>query len=450
MIDESLDAAIVGGGVSGSSLAVALSSRAGANFKGAIFERADLGPGTAYTPQSASLLVNGPVRAMSALARDKKHLERWLVDEHEDALVCRARYGAYMRATAAAALAAHSGLTHVRDEVIDVERTDAGFRLETASGKQYAANSVVLALGNFSPSESFLPQELRSFQGFARDPWRVDVAPFENRDVILIGNRLTAMDVIALLDERAFRGRVHLVSRHGLIPTVEDARIRGIDLTALGLEHSTPQKLVRSLRKIVAEYSGDWRAVVEGIRPMSAHIWAQWSLVERRRFLRHVASIWGVHRYRVPAAVFASYSRMKAENRVVNHRGRIIGAHAAGETIALEIQRGDDRTLIRGAYVVNCSGPNSDVTSVDNRLVQNLLARELIRPDPLHLGLDCSPCFHVIGKHGETMRGLFAMGPLLRGLWYESTAVPEITVHADAIAAELLSEVANGDVGVAI
>src|SRR6185437_613529 len=154
MIERRLDAAIVGGGVSGSALAVALSSRANPDFKAAIFERSDLGPGTAYSPQSASLLVNGPVRAMSAVAGDKGHLERYLVDENEDALICRARYGAYMRATAAAALASHACLSHIRSEVVDVEPSGGGYALRTESGETFVARNVVLALGNFAPNET--------------------------------------------------------------------------------------------------------------------------------------------------------------------------------------------------------------------------------------------------------------------------------------------------------
>ena len=448
-MNERLDVAIVGGGVSGSALAVALSARAHPDFRGAIFERNDLGPGTAYSPQSASLLVNGPVRAMSAIASDKKHLERYLVDENEDALICRARYGAYMRSTAAAALAAHAGLSHIRNSVVDIESIDGGYRLTTESGATHEATNVVLALGNFAPDETFLPQALRDYSHFARDPWKVDVAPFENRDVALIGNRLTAMDVIALLEERAFRGRVHMISRHGFLSNVEDARARGADLNSLGVDHTTPAKLVRALRRIAASYDGDWREIVEGLRPMSAHIWAAWPLPERRRFLRHVASIWGVHRYRVPAAIFASYSRFAAENRIVNHRGRVASAQAAEGAIALEVEHACERSVVRAAHVVNCSGPNADITRVADPLVRSAIARGLIRPDPLHLGVDATPRYHVVGRHGDPQPGLYAIGPLLRGLWYESTAVPEITVHAAAIAADLISGAKKEGVGVA-
>lgn len=448
MDDKRLDVAIIGGGVSGTSLAVALSSRANPRFTAAIFEPAELGPGAAYAPQSASLLVNGPVRAMSAIASDKEHLARYLVDEPGDSLICRARYGAYIRATASAALAAHNGITHIKKQIVDLEQTSSGFKLLAQDATSYLARNVVLALGNFAPSEDFLPRELREYSGFARDPWRVDVAPFENRDVALIGNRLTAMDVIALLDERAFRGSIHVISRHGLTPNVEDTKQRGIDLVERGVDTATPLRLLRSLRRIAKSYDGDWRCVCEGLRPISGQVWSSWPLAERARFLRHLASMWGVHRYRVPPATFAAYVRLAAEGRIQSHAGRITGAKV-DSMISLELEHAGARRVVRAAHVVNCTGPSADITKVESKVVQNALSRGLIRPDELHLGVDATTSFSVLSSTGEPVQGLFAMGPLLRGLWYETTAVPEVTAHAAAIAAELLSDVTSEQVGVA-
>ena len=444
MIEERLDAAIVGGGVSGTSLAAALSSRAKPDFRAVVFEPNDLGPGTAYSPQSASLLVNGPVRAMSAVAGDKKHLERWLVDEPDDALICRARYGAYMRSVAAATLASHAGISHVRAQITDLEAGEGGFTLRSSDGTEYTARSVVLALGNFPPDESFLPRELRDSPHLSHDPWRVDVTPFENRDIALIGNRLTAMDVIALLDERAFRGRIHLISRHGYVPNVEDPRVRGIDFGEYALDYSTPLRILRAMRRIAATYEGDWRAIIEGLRPMSPHIWASWSFAERRRFLRHLQSIWGAHRYRVPAATFAAYARMHAEGRIVHHRGRIERASVFDDGISLELDHAGATSTVRAAHVVNCSGPNPDITRVANPLVKNALRRGLIRSDELSLGVETTASYRAVNANGGASASLYAMGPLIRGLWYETTAVPEITAHAAAIAAELLNGAANG------
>ncbi|HUN28817.1 MAG TPA: FAD/NAD(P)-binding protein [Alphaproteobacteria bacterium] len=431
--------AVVGGGLSATSLACVLAARAGSDFRAVFFNRSDLGPGTAYAPQSASLLMNGPVRAMSAVPGDDRHLARYLVDEADDAMICRARFGAYLRATSANALAQHAGLTHERVEIVDIERTDVGYRLTDEDGRRHDACAVVLALGNLPPNDRFLPESVRAHPGYAGDPWTADIAHFDPAaDVVVIGSRLTAMDTIALLDERAFRGRVHIVSRHGLLPLVEDTSVRGVDPATLGLDLRTPYTLLHSLRAAAAEFPGDWRALIEALRPITPAIWSGWSDRERKRFLRHAQSMWAIHRYRVPPATYAAFVRMKAEGRVTMHRGRVVGGSAQASGITLNIAAPEGPLTLRSAYVVNCTGPNSDLRTAAHPLVQRALARGLIRPDALALGVDVTSEYRVLGADGEAQPRLFAIGPLLRGLWYETTAVGEIRKHASEIASQLL------------
>lgn len=436
---ERSDVAIVGGGVAGSALTIALAASAPAGYRATLFDRNEPGPGTAYAPQSPSLLMNGPVRAMSPVAGDARHFARYLVDEPDDALVCRARYGAYVRATVSAALAARRDFRFERDEITDIEELGEGYLLRTKSGRTPLAKNVVLALGNFAPGESFLPESLRMFPGYARDPWRADIASMRDGDVALIGSRLTAMDAVALLDEGAFRGRIHLISRHGLLPHVERPAVRGLDPSTLNLDYSSPYRLLRSLRKAYLRQGGDWRAVVDAIRQVSPSVWQRWSERERRRFLRHLQSMWAIHRYRVPAATHAALMRFHAGGRLHNHAARIEGARESGSNVELLLRSGAGRRSVCVAHVVNCSGPESDIGRVDDELVRNALERGLVRRDSLRLGIDASPRLHVLDANGCERAHLFALGPLLRGLFYESTAVPEIVQHAAEIARALLA-----------
>ncbi len=433
------DLAVVGGGLSATALSCELARRAGPAFRAAFFNRADLGPGTAYAPQSASLLMNGPVRAMSAVPGEDRHLANYLVNEADDALICRARFGAYLRATSANALAQHGGLVHERAEIVDLERIDAGYRLTDERGKRHDARNVVLALGNLPPDDRFLPEGVRRHPGYAGDPWTADIAHFDPAaDVVVIGSRLTAMDTIALLDERAFRGRVHIVSRHGLLPLIEDTSVRGVDAATLDLDTRTPYSLLRSMRRAAAAFSGDWRALAESLRPITPAIWSGWNDRERKRFLRHLQSMWAIHRYRVPPATYAAFARMKAEGRITIHRGRVTGGNARPNGITLEIAGPHGPLRLHANYVVNCTGPNANLRTVAHPLVQNGIARGIMRPDPLALGIDATEDYRVIDAGGDAQPALFAMGPLLRGLWYETTAVNEIRQHASAIATRLL------------
>jgi uncharacterized NAD(P)/FAD-binding protein YdhS len=441
MSSQHLDVAVIGGGLSATTLACVLAQQARSGYRIIFFNRGDLGPGTAYAPQSASLLMNGPIRAMSAVPGDDEHLMRYLVDEAEDALICRARYGAYLRATSANALASHAGMTHERAEIVDIERTDRGYRLTDDAGRRYDSRAVVLALGNLPPNDTFLPQSVRRHPGYAGDPWTADIAHFDpNAEVVVIGSRLTAMDTIALLDECAFRGRVHIVSRHGLLPHVEDSSIRGVDPATLELDTSTPYAMLRSLRRVAARYSGDWREVIEALRPITPAIWSGWSNRERKRFLRHLQSMWAIHRYRVPPATYAAFARMNGEGRVTIHHGRVRSGSANARGITLELAAADGPLELHASYVVNCTGPNSDLRTVAHPFVRKALARGVMRADALALGVDVTSDYRVVDASGEAQPQLFAIGPLLRGLWYETTAVNEIRRHAIDITREILQQ----------
>ena len=64
----------------------------------------------------------------------------------------------------------------------------------------------------------------------------------------------------------------------------------------------------------------------------------------------------------------------------------------------------------------------------------DLFATGLARPDPLRLGIDAAPDGAVLDRAGSASDVLFTLGPPLRGLWYETTAIPEIREQAAALA----------------
>jgi len=72
-------------------------------------------------------------------------------------------------------------------------------------------------------------------------------------------------------------------------------------------------------------------------------------------------------------------------------------------------------------------------------LLINLLARGLIDHDPLALGLNALPNGEVLRYRGGPSGWLFTIGPPLKGVLLESTAVIEIRVQAQALADRLLA-----------
>ena len=433
--------AIVGAGLAGSVVAAQLALHAPPELRIVLFDPDPAGPGTAYAGGVPGHLMNGPVRAMSAVPGDESHLHRWLAGEPESAFIPRARFGAYLADLVARALARHANLRYVRREVTDLVPDGAGFVLRDDAGEAWNASSVVLALGNPLPRGTAVPDALRADPRYVADPWRFTGAGVAG-DVLCIGTGLTALDVLVTLAERGFAGRVHGVSRHALVPLLDDPRARGLDPAILALDASTPLALLRTMRRAArafAAHGGDWRCVVDAIRKDSPAIWAAWSPRDRQRFLRHLQSYWSVHRYRVPPEVGRVQRDMEARGAFVRHRGTVRAVRVDDDALRVTIERAGRRSELAVQHVVNCTGPESDYLRIERPLVQSLLRRGLIRPDALRLGIDATPALRVVGAHGAPWPNLFTLGPPLRGLWYETTGVPEIRAQAAQLARTLLA-----------
>ena len=88
-------------------------------------------------------------------------------------------------------------------------------------------------------------------------------------------------------------------------------------------------------------------------------------------------------------------------------------------------------------WLINATGPDGDITRTGDLLLRSLLRHGLGRPDPLRLGLDATPGGAVLDAAGRPSGTLFTLAPPLRGLWYETTAIPEIKTQAAALALRL-------------
>jgi uncharacterized NAD(P)/FAD-binding protein YdhS len=445
------DTVIVGGGLAGSTVAVELARLAPAGFRTLVIDSQEPGPGCAYAPPSDRLYMNGTAVAMSADPNDPRSLVRWLGDQAdgrrnggttETAPISRPLFGRYLAERFRQALERRPEFSFERAEVVDLIAEGSLLRAIQSGGRQIVTRTVILALGNFPPSDAFLPESLRRHPGFVPNPWRFDLAPeTATGDVLLIGSGLTALDTIALLDERGFSGRVHLLSRHGLMPCVDNPLARALPAQSLQLDTATPYALLRSLRAAADRHraeGGDWREVVESIRSASPLIWSSWSLRERRRFLRHLQAFWAVHRYRVPPETAAVAERLAAEGRLRRHRGRVSAAAGGADgRLRVEIAGPEGMSAVVVTSAMNCTGPNGDYRTVAHPLVRNLLRRGLIRPDALALGLDADDDLRVLDRSGRRSECIFALGPPVRGRWYETTAVPETRAQAARIARDL-------------
>lgn len=447
---KACDTAIVGGGASGSAVLLALAQRQDTLSRTMLFDPNPPGPGTAYRDrQPDSLLMNGAARAMSIVPGDDEHLVRRLGGER-NALIPRKRYGEYVAQTLALAFAENPNIDYCAAEIVDIAARGNSYVLTDRAGTEHVARNVVLGLGNFEPNDAFLPAAARSFAGYHGNPWHLDTRNVRG-DVVVLGSRLTALDVAAQLEECGFGGSITMISRHGLVPALEDPDVRGLDPESMNLDARSPLALLRSLRSAAREHcanGGDWRAVIDSIREITPAIWAGWDTRERRRFLRHAQSYWAAHRFRVPAQTYQAFKRLEASGQLRVLAGRLTGAGLLGEnTLRMTISRPSDELDIHAGTVVNATGPNLDYCNVSHPLVRSALRRGLIRPDALKLGIDVTSELQCISAAGVPAPNLYTLGPAVRGHFYEATALPEIRDHASRVAASIHSRVALAALG---
>jgi uncharacterized NAD(P)/FAD-binding protein YdhS len=194
--------------------------------------------------------------------------------------------------------------------------------------------------------------------------------------------------------------------------------------------------MVRELRDQASK--GDWRPVIDGLRPHVQSIWQGWSDAERRRFLRHGRPYWDIHRHRLAPTVASRLDHLTACGRLRIEAGRFVRVAADGDGLDIVWRARGTRAerTVRASLLINCLGPNGDLARSGEALPSRLLERGLIRPDAQKLGAEVDAAGRPVGASGAH-RTLFAVGPMTRGAFWEITAVPDIRLQAEKCAAAL-------------
>ena len=82
---------------------------------------------------------------------------------------------------------------------------------------------------------------------------------------------------------------------------------------------------VRSEIRHAIGLGGDWRSVVDSIRPFTQHLWQELTLGERRKSIRHLRSYWEPHRHRAAPQALAVKQTSETQGRLQCHCGRVVG-----------------------------------------------------------------------------------------------------------------------------
>jgi uncharacterized NAD(P)/FAD-binding protein YdhS len=438
--------AIVGGGISGTLVVLNCIRQSQVPFEVIWFDKTNaFCKGFAYSTLQAGHLLNVRAANMSLFPDEAQHFVYWLASHYPaytaGDFVPRKLFGEYVQHTWQTLKDTNPlvKVTLYAEEVNAVERAGQGFTVSANS--VHHCQQVVLALGNFLPAHPRSQDlEFITAAGYfqnAFDP-NLTAAAMQQKQVTIIGSGLTMIDTVISLESNGYKGHITVISPHAYLPQAhqEDALPpvnafinphTHYTLTALYAAVNTELKKARSLN--LSQHS-----VIDGMRPHLQELWWRLSLEDKQQFLRHLRHKWGVARHRAPARSLAVIERLVNEQRLKVLKGRIFNVKTTANGFGLSYfdHKNAKRTLDTG-ILVNCTGPESNPEKLDLPLIKQLLKDSLVAPDKLRYGLNAA-------NDGTISKNIYTLGPLLKGILWESTAVPEIRVQAQKLAAKIISD----------
>jgi uncharacterized NAD(P)/FAD-binding protein YdhS len=451
-------AVIVGAGASGAAVAVQLcetAARRGSPLNLVLIDPApEAGRGSAYSTRDPRHRLNVPAGNMSCYPDDPGHFVRWLCRHGEPAanaadFVPRHRYGSYLGDTLGRAIIAAHGTVRVRrlrTRAVGLAWKDGTATVTLADGTTVDATAVVLATGPNPPGTGWVPDGLRGSERLIADPWAPGaleevLADGCRADILLVGTGLTAVDVALAADRH---GRTaHAVSPSGRLPQAHAVApapaLRPRPLQGLSLD-GLRTAVLRHIGRAVSAH-GDWRSGLDGLRPVTAAVWASLTSEERAEFVRRDGSLWNHHRHRMPPVTAEAVDRMRRMRRLRLHAGQITDAWTRADgSLAVRLSRTDGGAPpeLSVGWVVNCTGPAPLAEDATDPLWQSLFDSGAAVRGPLDMGV-ATDDGRLVGRGGRTDLPLWTLGAPRRGELWETTAMPEIRVQAAAVAEALLA-----------
>lgn len=452
---------IVGGGYSGVAAAVLLARRAREPLELLLVDPAEHpGPGLAHATPIGVHRLNGPASIHAPYPDEPGHFAEWMtrsgtlardpeaVGPAQRVFARRHDFGIYLNGEFtrhAAANPSGSRIAHVRARALRLVPRADGIAVELDRAPTLLANHCILATGW---NRIGIPGPLRGISdapGWIGDPWDASsIATVKASDrVLLVGAGLTASDTFAALAGQGHRAPVLALSRHGLRPASQNP-FRPTDPLwdrlldpepAFVRRHGLPRSvgaLLRALRadiETVDPVTESWHGRFDDLRDAAHLYWPELPAVERRRFVRHLKSLYDAHRFRNPPQVERILERGIADGHLDYATGRLIGARRSGAGLTVSFaDRSDGRTRDEAFdVVVNCTGPQPRPSASDNPLWRTAIVDGLVRDDPSGVGIEVDHAGQPIGAGGRIDGRLFALGPPTAGSLGETTAVPYIS-----------------------
>lgn len=452
--------AIIGGGFTGATAAYHLARAlpAGAMRIVVIEPRAGLGEGLAYSTTDPAHRINVAATRITMDCAEPGQFAAWL--ERERITLSegtrapsgtlypqRNLVGRYIRSMMGPLLA-DGRIVHLRAKALGVTPEDGRYRIQLDSGPALQADRIVLATSHPPPGVPAAFEALKDSPHVIAnpsDPTRIARVAQEAREVLIVGTGLTSADVIASLDRQGFCAHITALSRRGLRSRGHAFNYEPTKADFATTPETTALGVLRRIRRAVradAALGLPWQATLDRVRIDGPAIWAALPASERARLVRRLRVWWDVHRFRIAPQPEAVIERRTADGTLQVLAANLISAREAEGGIEVTWRARRAGALNHRIFdaVILTTGPAHEGVIASSPLMASLSQAGLIRPDALGLGLDVQDGCRAVTKDGQIAPGIFVAGPLARGHIGELMGIPEVTAHAEMVAAMLLGD----------
>lgn len=413
-----------------------------------LFERSgQIGSGIAYSTENPNHLLNVRAGNMSAFPDEPDHFINWLQMSRfspqegaweKHSFAPRRLYRAYLESLLEPYLhAANRRLVVHTDEIVDTMIENDKPVVMTAGNERFSADVLILATGN-EPAITSLGSQVSEYW---TSNGTFNIAP--DQPVAIFGTGLSMVDSVLSLLDQGHTAPIYAISRRGLLP----ARHEAVTPVAIAPEElpfgARLSELVHIVRAMIAKTvgeGGNWRSVIDGLRPHSQKLWSGLSVADRQAFLRHLRPWWDVHRHRMAPEIADRIENARQTGQLIVSAGYLQSVSDDGDTMIIRYRSRylNEMKALHVSTIIDCRGGNTRFSTTRNRALGALLERGLARPDAIDLGLDVTPDLQIIGARGASQHPIYAVGPLTKGAYWEVTAVPDIRVQTEKLAIHLL------------
>lgn len=337
----------------------------------------------------------------------------------------RSVYGRYLQDLASQAISnlrnKNIAVNIVKAEIIDLDVKNANYTITTNVGCKYIVQNVILALGHLQNK-----YENACNKNYIANPYHnlEKIAEINSDSVVgILGTKLTAVDIAIYLRKLGVR-KICMFSKSGLLPQTQQDNV-----TTNMAKFIQPKKY--SLRAFFKDYMLQTKGIfyqpfLDSSKYFIDKYWCNLSAFQKRLFSNKYRGWWMSHRHPMPAFNSKKINDMLEDKSLGIYKGyKNFTFHQNQNVFNVEL----DRETVKVDYVIDASGASANVTALDSKLVQNLLAKNIVTACEFGgINIDCNTM--QVGNY----QNIYAIGHLTQGSLFYVASMERLLVHADIIA----------------